>query len=114
MHRSGIDRFRNELQKIIDGNCFDGCSVFPFKFHADQPQPASSERPRRVRKHPPQPKTPISCIGIQRGFGIAPDFVLFQPTVTTLAVPLSTFANPDEAIAAIKAKLAQSGFGGEK
>ncbi len=54
----------------------------------------------------------VSCIGIQRGFGIAPDFVLFQPTITTLAVPLATFANPDEAIAAIKAKLAQSDFRG--
>jgi hypothetical protein len=54
----------------------------------------------------------VSCIGIQRGFGLAPDFVLFQPTVTTLAVPLATFANPDEAIAAIKAKVAQSGFRG--
>jgi hypothetical protein len=57
----------------------------------------------------------VSCIGIQRGFGLARDFVLFQPTVTTLAIPLATFANPDEAIAAIKAKVAQSGFrGGEK
>lgn len=54
----------------------------------------------------------VSCIGIQYGFGIAPDFVLFQPVVTTLAVPLAAFANPDEAIAAIKAKLAQSGFRG--
>jgi hypothetical protein len=54
----------------------------------------------------------VSCIGIQRGFGIAPDQVLFQPVVTTLAIPLATFANPDEAIAAIKAKLAQSGFDG--
>jgi hypothetical protein len=54
----------------------------------------------------------VSVIGIQRGFGIARDFVLFQPVVTTLAVPLATFANPDEAIAAIKAKLAQSGFDG--
>ena len=52
----------------------------------------------------------VSCIGIQRGFGIAPDYVLFQPVVTTLAVPLTVFANPEEAIAAIKAKLAQSGF----
>lgn len=51
----------------------------------------------------------VSCIGIQRGFGIAPDHVLFQPVVTTLAVPFATFANPDEAIAAIKAKLAQAG-----
>jgi hypothetical protein len=33
-------------------------------------------------------------------------------TVPTLAIPLGTFANPDEAIAAIKAKLAQSGFRG--
>jgi hypothetical protein len=57
----------------------------------------------------------VSCIGIQRGFGIAPDYVLFQPVVTTLAVPLAAFANPDEAIAAIKAKVAQSGLsGGEK
>jgi hypothetical protein len=54
----------------------------------------------------------VCCIGIQRGFGIAPDYVLFQPVVTTLAVPLATFANPDEAIEAIKAKLAQSGFAG--
>jgi hypothetical protein len=52
----------------------------------------------------------VSCIGIQRGFGIAPDYVLFQPVVTTLAVPLVTFADPDEAIAAIKAKLVQSGY----
>ena len=52
----------------------------------------------------------VCCIGIQRGFGHAPDYVLFQRVVTTLAVPLATFANPDEAIAAIKAKLAQSGF----
>ena len=54
----------------------------------------------------------VSCIGIQRGFGHAPDYVLFQPVVTTLAVPLAAFANPDEAIGAIKAKLAQSGFRG--
>lgn len=54
----------------------------------------------------------VSCIGIQRGFGLARDYVLFQPVVTTLAVPLATFANPDEAIAAIKAKVTQSGFRG--
>jgi hypothetical protein len=54
----------------------------------------------------------VSCISIQRGFGHAPDYVLFQPVVTTLAVPLAAFANPDEAIAAIKAKLAQSSFAG--
>ena len=52
-------------------------------------------------------KAGVCCIGIQRGFGIASDFVLFQPTVTTLAIPLAAFANPDEAIGAIKAKLAQ-------
>jgi hypothetical protein len=58
-------------------------------------------------------RTGVSCIGIQRGFGIAPDYVLFQPVVTTLAVPLAAFANSDETIAAIKAKLAQLGFAGE-
>jgi hypothetical protein len=43
------------------------------------------------------------------------DYVLFQPTITSLAVPLAAFSDPDRAIAAIKAKLAQSGFrGGEK
>jgi hypothetical protein len=52
----------------------------------------------------------VCCIGIQRGFGIAPDFVLFQPTVTTLAVPLAEFGDPAKAIAAIKTKVAQSGF----
>ena len=54
----------------------------------------------------------VCLIGVQRGFGAAPDLVLFQPTVTTLAIPLATFASPDDAIAAIKAKLAQSGFSG--
>ena len=57
-------------------------------------------------------KAGVSCIGIQRGFGHAPDYVLFQPVGTTLAVPLAAFANPDGAIAAIKAKLAQSSRGG--
>jgi hypothetical protein len=52
----------------------------------------------------------VCCIGVQRGFGIAADYVLFQPTVTTLAVPLAAFTNAEEAIDAIKAKLAQSGF----
>jgi hypothetical protein len=51
-------------------------------------------------------------IGIQRGYGIAPDFVLFQPVVTTLAVPLATFSNPDEAVNAIRARLALAGFDG--
>ena len=54
----------------------------------------------------------VSVIGIQRGFGIAPDFVLFQPTVTTLAVALAEFADPAKAIELIKSKLAQSGFRG--
>jgi len=57
----------------------------------------------------------VSCIGIQSGFGVVPDYVLFQPVVTTLAVPLAAFVNPDEAITAIRAKLTQSGFyGGAK
>jgi hypothetical protein len=54
----------------------------------------------------------VCLIGIQRGFGEAADLALFQPTVTTLAIPLAEFANPDKAIAAIKAKVAQSGFRG--
>lgn len=60
-------------------------------------------------------KAGVSCIGIQRGFGGAPDLVLFQPTVTTLAIPLAEFANPETAVELIKAKLAQPGFpGGSK
>jgi hypothetical protein len=51
----------------------------------------------------------VSCIGIQRGFLIAPDYVLFQPTVTSLAIPLAAFTDPDKAIELIKAKLAQTG-----
>ena len=54
----------------------------------------------------------VSVIGIQRGFGITPDFVLFQPTVTTLAVALAEFADPAKAIELIKSKLAQSSRGG--
>ena len=48
-------------------------------------------------------------IGIQRGFGIAPDLVLFQPRTSTLAIPLVEFANPERAVVLIHAKLAQSG-----
>lgn len=51
----------------------------------------------------------VCCIGIQRGFGLAVDYALFQPTVTTLAIPLVEFADPDRAIALIKEKLAQAG-----
>jgi hypothetical protein len=54
-------------------------------------------------------KAGVCCIGIQRGFGLAPDYVLFQPVVTSLAVPLAEFSDPDRAVAAIKAKLALSG-----
>jgi hypothetical protein len=74
--------------------------------------PAQQDRETEDRVFRICARAGVSCIGIQRGFGIARDFVLFQPTVTTLAVPLAAFTNPDEAIAAIKAKLAQSGFGG--
>lgn len=55
-------------------------------------------------------KAGVSCIGIQRGFGISPDIVLFQPTVTTLAIPLAEFAKPERAVEAIRAKLAKAGF----
>jgi hypothetical protein len=57
-------------------------------------------------------KAGVSCIGIQSGFGISPDIVLFQPVVTTLAIPLAEFANPEKAVELIKAKLARSGFPG--
>ena len=51
----------------------------------------------------------VCCIGIQRGVGLARDFVLFQPTVTTLAVRLAAFADPDKAVDLIKAKLSKAG-----
>lgn len=57
-------------------------------------------------------KAGVSCIGIQRGFGISPDLVLFQPVVTTLAIPLPEFASPERALEAIKAKLAKAFPGG--
>jgi len=44
----------------------------------------------------------------------AADFILFNRPFPTLAIPLATITNPDEAIAAIKARLAQSGRGGAK
>jgi hypothetical protein len=50
----------------------------------------------------------VCCIGIQQGFG-KPGLVLFQPVVTTLAVPLLEFDNPDKAIELIKQKVAELG-----
>ena len=75
--------------------------------------PVQQDREKELQVFQICARAGVSCIGIQRGFDIAPDYVLFQPVVTTLAVPLAAFENPDEAIAAIKAKLAQSGFNGE-
>jgi hypothetical protein len=74
----------------------------------------AAQQDREVEAHVFQicARAGVSCIGIQRGFGIAPDYVLFQPTVTTLAIPLAEFASPDKAVELIKAKLAQSGFDG--
>ena len=45
----------------------------------------------------------VSCIGITQ------DVVLFQPTVTSLAIPLSAFTDAAKAIALIKTKLAEVG-----
>ena len=48
----------------------------------------------------------VSVLGIQSGFGVGPDLVLFQPIGTTLALALSEFSNPERAIGLIKEKLA--------
>jgi hypothetical protein len=40
--------------------------------------------------------------------------VLFSKPCTTLAIPLSAFADPEQAIKAIKAKIAQSRTGETK
>lgn len=50
----------------------------------------------------------VCCIGIQSGFGIAADMVLFQKPSTTLSVPLAAFADPERAIELIRPKLDQS------
>jgi hypothetical protein len=41
--------------------------------------------------------------------GVTSDRVLFQPVVETLSLPLSAFADPERAIALIKAKLVEVG-----
>ena len=56
----------------------------------------------------------VCCIGIQSGFGVTEGMVLFSKPCTTLAIPLSAFADPEQAIKAIKAKLAQSRTGDAK
>ena len=43
----------------------------------------------------------VCCIGITQ------DVVLFQPTVTSLSIPLAEFRNAETAIALIRAKLAE-------
>jgi hypothetical protein len=53
-------------------------------------------------------KAKVCCIGIQSGFGITADMVLFQKPSTTLSVPLAAFADPETAIELIQAKLDQS------
>lgn len=47
----------------------------------------------------------VCCIGIQSGFGVTPGLVLFAKPCTTLAIPLAEFADPDKAVALIRAKL---------
>jgi hypothetical protein len=56
----------------------------------------------------------VCCIGIQSGFGVTEGLVLFSKPCTTLAIPLSAFADPEQAIKAIKAKIAQSRTGETK
>jgi hypothetical protein len=56
----------------------------------------------------------VCCIGIQSGFGVTEGMVMFSKPCTTLAITLSTFADPEQAIKAIKAKLAQSRTGDAK
>jgi hypothetical protein len=56
----------------------------------------------------------VCCIGIQSGFGVTEGMVLFSKPCTTLAIPLSAFADPEQAIKAIKAKLTQSRTGETK
>jgi hypothetical protein len=59
-------------------------------------------------------KAGVCCIGIQSGFGVTEGLVLFSKPCTTLAIPLSAFADAEQAIKAIKAKLAQSRTGDAK
>jgi hypothetical protein len=40
--------------------------------------------------------------------GVTADRVLFQPVIETLSVPLAEFSEPERAIAAIQAKLAEA------
>ena len=56
----------------------------------------------------------VCCIGIQSGFGVTEGMVLFSKPCTTLAIPLSAFADTEQAIKAIKAKLAESRTGDAK
>jgi hypothetical protein len=44
----------------------------------------------------------VCCIGIQSGFGVTEGLVLFSKPCTTLAIPLPAFADPEQAIKAIK------------
>jgi hypothetical protein len=82
-----------------------GCSTAPARHQDSQLDHESEARILSICA-----RAGVCCIGIQRGFGIAPDYVLFQPVVTTLTVALAEFADPAKAIELIKSKLAQSGF----
>jgi hypothetical protein len=82
--------------------CFGQCST------AFSVLPAQQESKNTTHSHAAEAevfavctRAGVCCVGITR------DQVLFQPTVPSLAIALSEFADPERAIALIRTKLAE-------
>ncbi len=74
--------------------------------------PSSNSQQSKNPNHSYAAEAEVFAICARAGvspIGLTSDRVLFQPVVATLSIPLSEFANPERAIALIKAKLAEVG-----
>jgi hypothetical protein len=85
--------------------CFGQCST------AFSVVPSSNSQ--QESKHPTQSHAAearvlwiCACAGVSV-IGLTSDWVLFQPVVATLSIPLSEFADPERAIRLIRAKLGE-------
>ncbi len=86
--------------------CFGQCSTA----FSSVPSSKSSEESKTTTSHAAEAEVfaICACAGVSC-VGIAGDVVLFQPTVTSLSIPLAEFADAAKAIALIRAKLAEVG-----
>jgi hypothetical protein len=72
--------------------------------------PSRQESKQSIHSHAAEAEVFAVCTraGVS-AIGLTSDRVLFQPVVATLSIPLAEFADPERAIALIRAKLGEVG-----